>query len=143
MIRALGDGYELDDDPERVDVTEVHRYLSEESYWAAGRPYELAEAIIRAASRVVGLYHEGRQVGFCRAITATGLPAVYLADVYVLEEHRGRGLGKQLVEEMIERGPYADRPWLLHTHDAHDLYRQFGFAEPGPRLMERPGPRRF
>ena len=72
-----------------------------------------------------------------------GLPAVYLADVYVLEEHRGRGFGKQLVEEMIERGPYADRPWLLHTQDAHELYRGFGFHEPGPRLMERPGRRRF
>jgi GNAT superfamily N-acetyltransferase len=68
---------------------------------------------------------------------------VYLADVYVLEEHRGRGLGKQLVEEMIDRGPYADRPWLLHTQDAHELYRGFGFHEPGPRLLERPGPRRF
>ena len=45
--------------------------------------------------------------------------------------------------EMIERGPYADRPWLLHTQDAHELYRGFGFHEPGPRLMERPGPRRF
>ena len=98
MKRELGDGYELDDDPGRVDVVEVHRYLSGESYWAAGRPYELAEAIIRAASRVVGLYHEGRQVGFCRAITAVGLPAVYLADVYVLEGHRGRGFGRQLVE---------------------------------------------
>jgi GNAT superfamily N-acetyltransferase len=143
MRRELGDGYELDDDPGRIDVTAVHRYLAEESYWAAGRPFELQHEFVRAASRVVGLYHGGEQVGFCRAITAVGLPAVYLADVYVLEEHRGRGLGKALVEEMIDRGPYADRPWILHTEDAHELYRGFGFADPGPKLMERHGRRRF
>jgi GNAT superfamily N-acetyltransferase len=143
MRRELGGGYELDDDPGRIDVAAVHRYLAEESYWAAGRPFELQQEFVRSASRVVGLYHEGGQVGFCRAITAVGLPAVYLADVYVLAAHRGRGLGKALVEEMIDRGPYADRPWILHTEDAHELYRTFGFAEPGPKLMERPGGRRF
>ena len=143
MRRSLGDGYELDDDPDRVDVAAVHRYLCDESYWAAGREYDMQERLIQEAARVVGLYHEGLQVGFCRAVTVFGLPGVYLADVYVLIEHRGRGLGVQLVDEMIERGPYADRPWLLHTEDAHELYRKFGFDRPGPRLMERPGPRRF
>jgi GNAT superfamily N-acetyltransferase len=63
--------------------------------------------------------------------------------VYVLAEHRGRGLGVELVGEMIEHGPYADRPWLLHTDDAHELYRKLGFDTPGPKLMERPGPSRF
>ena len=65
------------------------------------------------------------------------MPAVYLADVYILAAHRGRGLGEAMVEEMIERGPYADRTWLLHTADAHALYRKFGFGAPGPRVMER------
>jgi len=143
MKRSLGDGYELDDDQARIDVAAVHRYISEESYWAPGREYELQERLVREASRVVGLYHEERQIGFCRAVAAFGLPAVYLADVYVLTEHRGRGLGVALVEEMIERGPFADRPWFLHTGDAHELYRRFGFEAPGPKLMERPGPRRF
>jgi GNAT superfamily N-acetyltransferase len=143
MRRELGGGYELDDDAGRIDVVAVHRFISEESYWAPGRPYETMERLVREASRIVGLYHDGRQVGFCRAVTTFGLPAVYLADVYVLEEHRGRGLGVRLVEEMIERGPYADRPWLLHTGDAHELYRRFGFRPPDERLMERPGPRRF
>jgi ribosomal protein S18 acetylase RimI-like enzyme len=64
---------------------------------------------------------------------------VYLADVYILAEHRGRGLGEAMVEEMVERGPYADRTWLLHTADAHELYRRFGFETPGERVMERPG----
>ncbi len=95
---------------------------------------------MREASRVVGLYQRGQQVGFCRAVWVFGLPAVYLADVYVLSGHRGRGLGVELVQEMVERGPYADRSWLLHTGDAHGLYRKFGFSEPGERLMERPPP---
>jgi GNAT superfamily N-acetyltransferase len=143
MRRRLADGYELDDDPARIDVAAVHIFISEESYWAPGREYDLQEQLIREASRVVGLYHDDRQVGFCRAVAAFGLPAVYLADVYVLAEHRGLGLGVELVEEMIERGPYADRPWLLHTGDAHELYRKLGFDAPGPRLMERPGARRY
>jgi GNAT superfamily N-acetyltransferase len=58
--------------------------------------------------------------------------------MYVLPEHRGRGLGVELVREMIDNGPYAARRWLLHTRDAHELYRRFGFGPPGERLMERP-----
>jgi GNAT superfamily N-acetyltransferase len=142
LKRTPADGYELDDDPARIDVAAVHRFISEESYWASGRPYETQEELIRGAARVVGLYHAGDQVGFCRAATAVGLPAVYLADVYVLTEHRGRGLGVALVAEMIENGPFADRAWLLHTGDAHELYRKFGFGPPSARLMERlPSPR--
>jgi GNAT superfamily N-acetyltransferase len=137
MRRELGDGYELDDDAARVDIAAVHGYLSNESYWAYGRDYETQERLVREASRIVGLYHDGNQVGFCRAVDAFGLNAVYLADVYVLTEHRGHGLGVALVEEMVERGPYADRAWFLHTRDAHELYRRFGFGEPSERLMER------
>ena len=140
MRRDLGGGYELDDDPARVDVVAVHRYLSGESYWAFGRDYETQALYVREASRVVGLYHDGRQVGFCRAVDAVGLNAVYLADVYVLAEHRGRGLGVELVAEMVERGPFAERAWFLHTRDAHELYRRFGFEAPSERLMERPPP---
>jgi len=140
--RGLGRGYELDDDPARIDVAAVHRFISEESYWAPGREYETQERLIREAARVVGLYHEGAQVGFCRAVTTFGFPGIYLADVYVLTEHRGRGLGIALVGEMIENGPFADRAWLLHTGDAHDLYRKFGFGPPSERLMERLPPAR-
>ena len=140
MRRELADGYELDDDVDRIDIAAVHRFISEESYWAPGRDYETQERLVREATRVVGLYHEGQQVGFSRAVSAFGLPAVYLADVYVLTGHRGRGLGVQLVEEMVERGPFAHRAWILHTGDAHELYRKFGFGEPSERLMERPPP---
>jgi GNAT superfamily N-acetyltransferase len=136
MRRDLGDGFELDDDRERVDIGTVHRFLSEEAYWALGRTRETQERLVREASRVVGVYHEGRQVGFARAVT-DGVAFVYLADVYVLPEHRGRGLGLELVREMVERGPFADRKWILHTEDAHDLYRRLGFDTPGYKVMER------
>lgn len=136
MKRALGEGYELDDDRDRIDVAAVHRYISEESYWAPGREYTVMEGLIGEAARVVGLYHDDRQVGFCRAARCS--PGMfYLADVYVLEECRGRGLGVELVREMVEPGPYREAKWLLHTSDAHELYRKFGFGLPGERAMER------
>jgi ribosomal protein S18 acetylase RimI-like enzyme len=127
---------QLDDDPARVDVDAVHDFLSNRSYWARGRPRETVERLVREADRVVGLYDGARQVGFARAFT-DGTSLVYLADVYVLPEYRGRGLGVELVGEMVERGPYAQLRWILHTRDAHELYRKFGFEEPSERVMER------
>ena len=136
MRRQLGDGLELDDDPGRIDVAAVHAFLANQSYWAEGRPYEVVERLVREAQRVVGLYDDRRQVGFARAFT-DGVSLVYLADVYVLPEYRGRGLGAELVREMVENGPYADVRWVLHTRDAHALYRKVGFGEPSERVMER------
>ena len=137
MRRELPDGYELDDDSDRVDIDAVHAFISGESYWAQGRSRAMVERLVRDATRVVGLYKDGAQVGFSRAAT-DGATVVYLADVYVLAEHRGRGLGLELVREMVENGPLADRPWLLHTRDMHALYAKLGFGPPGDRLMERP-----
>ena len=136
MRRELGDGFELDDDPARVDVDAVHAYLAVESYWAQGRPREVVERLVGEATRVVGLYHDGLQVGFARAFTDE-VTLAYLADVYVLPAHQGRGLGVELVREMIEGSSLRDRKWLLHTEDAHDLYRKLGFTEPNYKLMER------
>ena len=65
---------------------------------------------------------------------------VYLADVYVLEVHRGRGLGVELVREMVENGPYAGVKWMLHTANAHTLYARFGFGAPSEKMMERVPP---
>jgi ribosomal protein S18 acetylase RimI-like enzyme len=138
MRRELPDGYELDDDPARIDVDAVHRYLAEESYWAHGRPREVVEALVRGATRVVGLYHGHEQIGFAR-IFSDGHTLSYLADVYVLPEHRGRGLGVELVRECVEHSPFANTRWLLHTRDAHDLYRKFGFGPVSERLMEKTG----
>jgi GNAT superfamily N-acetyltransferase len=135
--RALLGGFELDDDSARVDVDAVHRFLSQDAYWARGRSRELVERLVREADRVVGLYLDTRQVGFCRAVT-DGAVFAYLADVYVLPEHRGGGLGVELVREMVERGPFAHLRWLLHTQDAHALYAKLGFAPPDFKLLERP-----
>jgi GNAT superfamily N-acetyltransferase len=140
MIRDLGSGLQLDDDRQRIDVDEVHRFLSEEAYWAIGRPRETVERLIREASRVIGLYDGDRQIGFCRAFS-DGLALAYLADVYVLPEYRGRGLGEELVREMVENGPLAEVKWILHTEEMHPLYRKFGFAEPNYKVLERPATR--
>ena len=140
MIRDLGDGLQLDDDKDRIDVAEVHRFLSEDAYWAIGRPRATVERLIAEASRVVGLYDGDRQIGFCRAFT-DGVVIAYLADVYVVPEYRGRGLGEELVREMVENGPYADIKWVLHTEDMHPLYRKFGFSEPNYKALERPATR--
>ncbi|HVN61467.1 MAG TPA: GNAT family N-acetyltransferase [Gaiellaceae bacterium] len=136
MPRTLPGGFELDDDPARIDVDEVHRFLSLESYWARGRPRETVERLVRRADRVVGLYEGERQIGFARAVS-DGVAFAYLADVYVLSDYRGRGLGVELVREMVENGPYEGCKWLLHTGDAHELYRKLGFDTPSERVMER------
>jgi len=134
--RDLGNGYELDDDRSRIDRDAVHSYLGGVSYWAKGRSRERQDELIDASGHVVGLYHEGAQIGFARAVDCDAAGFVYLADVYVLDEHRGRRLGIELVREMIENGPYSDRRWILHTRDAHALYDKFGFAA-NERLMQR------
>jgi GNAT superfamily N-acetyltransferase len=137
--RELPGGFELDDDAARVDVAEVHRFLSEESYWAKGRERDVVERLVRGASRVVGLYHGERQVGFARTVS-DGVSFAYLADVYVLSELRGLGYGLELVREAVERGPYARCRWLLHTADAHDFYARLGFHPPSHSLLVRDAP---
>ena len=135
MRRELVGGYELDDDPERIDRAAVHAYLVR-SYWAEGRSREVQDVLIDDAARVVGLYRDGVQVGFSRAIS-DGHVQSYLADVYVLEEHRGRGLGVELVRFSVDEGPLAGTKWYLHTRDAHGLYRKLGFTEPTEQALER------
>ena len=136
MKRDLGNGYELDDDRARVDIDALHAFLSIDAYWAEGRSRETVERLVREASRVLGLYNNGALVGFCRAVT-DGVSFAYLADVYVLPEHRGRGLGVELVKGMVEQTPFPKVKWLLHTRDMHALYEKIGFGKPGERLMER------
>jgi GNAT superfamily N-acetyltransferase len=133
--RALENGYELDDDPARIDRTAVHAFLTR-SYWAEGRTRTRQDALIDDSARTVGLYHGADQVGFARVVDCDAAGFVYLADVYVLEDHRGRGLGLELVREAVENGPHATRRWVLHTRDMHALYAKLGFG-PNERLMER------
>jgi GNAT superfamily N-acetyltransferase len=136
--RSLPDGYELDDDPARRDLDAIWSFLSTEAYWGKTRTREVFERQVREAARVMGLYLGKELVGFERAFT-DGM-VVYLADVYVLPEHRGRGLGVELVRAMVDEGPLRDLRWLLHTRDAHGLYEKFGFGPPSERVMERPPP---
>jgi len=134
--RALAGGYELDDDRARLDREAIHGYVGGVSYWAQGRTRERQDELIDASAHVVGLYRDGEQVGFVRAVDCDAAGFVYLADVYVLDEHRGSGLGVELVREIVENGPYADRAWVLHTRDAATLYERFGFRH-HERLMQR------
>jgi GNAT superfamily N-acetyltransferase len=137
-------GYELDDDPGRVDRDAVWEFLSTQAYWGRFRTRADFEKQFASAWRVVGAYETracetgaGRLVGFARAIS-DGVSFAYLADVFVLPDARGTGLGKELVATMIDRGPGAGFRWTLHTEDAHGLYGKFGFAKPDHTYLERP-----
>src|SRR4051812_22503604 len=92
--KVLSDGVELDDDPARVDAVAVHDYLSVESAWARGRPLETVQQLIATAARVVGVYANGRMIGFARAVSDQ-VTMAYLADVFMLPEFQGRGLGTE------------------------------------------------
>jgi GNAT superfamily N-acetyltransferase len=142
MLHKLPGGFELDDDPERIDVDAVHAFISERSYWGRGRSRELQQRAISGSARVVGLYLGVEQVGFARAV-CDGATVGYLADVYVLEPYRGRGLGLELVREIVERGPCSGVRWLLHTSGAQSLYARLGFTDGPPvyPVMERGRPR--
>lgn len=114
-------------DPARVDFKTVHGYLSRRSYWAKGRPAAVQRAL-NANSLCVGLYDGRRQAAFARIVTDRALFA-YIADVFVHEDYRGRGLGKRLVREIL-RLPALKRvsQWALYTKDAQGLYAKFGFG---------------
>ncbi len=137
MRRELAEGYELDDDRGRVDVDAVHRYLSEEAYWVRGRDRDTIERLVRESTRVIGVYLGSEQVGFARVIS-DGTSMAWLGDVYVIEGHRGRGLGVELVREAVEHPEHRDLVWFLNTRDAHGLYTRFGFEAPNDRTMVRP-----
>lgn len=131
--------YTFDDDPQRVDLDVVWQFLSEGAYWGRWRTRQDVARQVAAAWRLVGCYEEpaGNMIGFARAVS-DGVGLAYLADVFVLPDHRGEGLGRELVDVMIEQGPGCGFRWLLHTADAHDLYAQFGFRQPDSMLLERP-----
>jgi RimJ/RimL family protein N-acetyltransferase len=130
--------YQVDDDPARIDVGAAVAFLTSEAYWGRWRGEEDIRQQIAASWRVVGGYDEtGAMVGFARAVADGG--SAYLSDVYVLREHRGTGLGKAIVRMMVDEDPGPNLRWMLHTSDAHGLYRSFGFARPNGHYLERPG----
>jgi GNAT superfamily N-acetyltransferase len=119
--------FEISTERARLDVAAIHDYLSGHSYWARGRSRAVVERSI-AHSLPFGVYYEERQVGFARVVTDYATFA-WLADVFVLEEFRGRGLSKWLLEVVCAHPELQGlRRWLLATKDAHGLYRRYGFT---------------
>jgi GNAT superfamily N-acetyltransferase len=119
--------YSISTDPARLDLDAIHAYLTSHSYWAEGISRELVVKAL-AHSLCFGVYHGRAQVGFGRVITDTATFA-YLSDVYVLEAHRGRGLGKWLMATIVAHPDLQGlRRFSLATRDAQGLYAQFGFT---------------
>lgn len=117
---------EITTDKSRLDFDLVHRWLSEESYWAKGIPREVVQRAVDNALCFVVL-DDGKQVGFARVVSDFAVFA-YIGDVFVLPSHRGRGLSKQLMQAIREHPSLQKlRRWHLLTRDAHGLYEQFGF----------------
>jgi N-acetylglutamate synthase-like GNAT family acetyltransferase len=137
QTQRLPDDYEISTDPRRLDVSVVHKFLAEDSYWSRGIPRSTVERAIEN-SLCFGVYHGAAQVGFARVVTDRSTFAL-LADVFVLEAHRGKGLSKELMRRVVEHEDLQGlRRFLLLTSDAHGLYSQFGFKEIGSpaRFME-------
>ena len=135
MTERRREGYVLTTDPGRVDVDRVHRWLSEQSYWAKGRDRALFERSI-AGSRNYSVfdderYDDARQAAFARVVT-DGATFAWICDVFVDEQHRGKGLGSWLVESIVEDLTLAGvQRFVLATRDAHEVYRRSGFTALG------------
>jgi GNAT superfamily N-acetyltransferase len=118
--------YTISTEKSRLDVGMIHRYLSEESYWARNIPRELVETSIEN-SLCFGAFEGDRQIGFARVVTDYAVFA-YVGDVFVLPSHQGRGVSKQLMKAIREHPRLQRlRRWHLLTRDAHQLYEQAGF----------------
>ncbi len=119
--------YELSSDKSLMDIKAIHCYLSR-SYWAENVPYDIVKKAIDN-SLCFGVFYKKSQIGFARLITDSATFA-YLADVYILEEHRGKGLSKILMATIINHPQLQGlRRMVLATNDAHTLYEKFGFKE--------------
>ena len=129
--------YILSTDQNRLDLSTIHRYLTR-VYWCEGIPYEVVEKAFRN-SLAFGIYQGEQIVGWSRLITDRATFA-YLADVFIVPEHRGKGLSKWMMEAIVEHPELQGlRRWMLATRDAHRLYEQFGFVPMAApeRWMER------
>jgi GNAT superfamily N-acetyltransferase len=143
--RQRGD-YVISTDTSCLDIEFIHRWLSHESYWATGRSLDVVRRSIEN-SLSFGVYQKGgevpmRQIGFGRVVTDYATFA-WIADVFVLPEHRGKGLGRWLMEIMVSHPKLQGfRRWVLSTKDAQGLYEQYGFRplHRPERWMERPDP---
>jgi len=125
-FEAQRNAFLISDDPNRLQIQVIHKYLSEDSYWAQGVPMSIVEKSI-ANSLCFGVYHEGQQIGFARMITDRATFG-YLADVFILPDFRKQGLSKWLMEVILAHPELQTlRRMCLMTQDAQGLYAQFGF----------------
>lgn len=121
-------GYLITTDKGLMQVDAIHKWLSEESYWAKDIPYHFIKTTFDN-SYCAGILKDGKQVGYCRLVTDYAVFA-YLADVYVLEEHRKQGLANKMIDIILNQEWVLNmRKVVLATLDAHDVYRVFGFRE--------------
>ncbi|MEV0896476.1 GNAT family N-acetyltransferase [Actinoplanes sp. NPDC049802] len=128
MEDLVQDGYVLTADPKRVDFGRVHRWLAQESYWAAGRSYDLVARSIDG-SLPYSVFIDGEQVGFARAVT-DGATFAWICDVFIDGAHRGRGLGRWLIDSIVaDLSGRGIQRFLLATKDAREVYRRSGFSE--------------
>jgi GNAT superfamily N-acetyltransferase len=122
------DQFEITMDKARLDIDAIHDFLSNESYWARERTIEQTRVAIDN-SICYGVYTGERQIGFARVVTDRATFA-YIGDVYILEEFRGCGLSKRLMQTIIDHPELQNlRRWVLATRDAHGLYEQYGFTQ--------------
>jgi GNAT superfamily N-acetyltransferase len=134
------EAYLVSTDTALLQIDVIHHYLSEGSYWALNIPREVVERSI-SNSLCFGLYENDKQIGFARLVTDKATFA-YLADVFILEKYRGKGLAKWMLE-IIQAHPELQglRRWMLGTRDAHNLYEQFGWTvldeDTRKRFMQR------
>ncbi|WP_135551454.1 GNAT family N-acetyltransferase [Paenibacillus cymbidii] len=126
--------YVISDDKSRIDKELVLGFLSR-SYWANKRPHERTVKAIET-SYCLGVYDGDRQVGFARVVSDYAT-IYYICDVFVQEEHRGRGIGKRLVETIVSADMFQGMTGLLGTFDAHGLYEQYGFVREPDRYLKR------
>jgi GNAT superfamily N-acetyltransferase len=120
------DTFAISDEPERLQLEVIVDYLAR-AYWSNQRPRVVIEKSLQH-SLCFGVYENETQIGFARVVTDHATFA-YLADVFILESHQGHGLGKWLVQTILEHPELQGlRRWILATRDAHGLYAQFGFA---------------
>ncbi|XOV91792.1 MAG: GNAT family N-acetyltransferase [Bacteroidota bacterium] len=122
------EGFCISTDKSRLDLDSIHEFLSTKAYWCLNIPKNKVQIAIQN-SLCFGLYREEKQIGFARVISDYSTIA-YLGDVYILEEYRGQGLSKWLMETIMNHELLQGlRRWILLTGDAHGLYRQFGWTE--------------
>jgi GNAT superfamily N-acetyltransferase len=126
LLETHRDRLTISTDPARLDVDAIVDMLTR-AYWAVGRPRERTERALKN-SLVFGVYDGDRQIGVARVISDYSIFA-YLCDVFIHEDYRAHGLGKWLIQTIMEHPDLREmRRWVLVTHDAHGLYRPFGFT---------------